>query len=712
VEKSRFTLAGYTVDLRRSVISDNEKSVAVEPKVLRVLLLLAQRQNEVVTHSEIMDTVWRDMEVVPNALQRCIAILRKCLGDDAKRQAIIATHTKIGYRLVVPVHWLSQTETEPQTADAEISGNRRFAFAGYSIVVLLLLMGVTWFSSDNHNEEQTAYHQSQPLTYTDAHESQAIFSRDGNYAVFTRYAGGCQVHILARHIATGVETQLTQASGVYQDIDFTDDGRELVFAQQAQCQQLQSKIMLAGVTSDKMSCWGLATLDFAQALQAPQVPLSRYNCVAEQLSSPKSVANHHYVFLQQIENTSSLQRYDDLSQSAQLFFQSAEREIYHFDYDARAQRFAVFSRDSQLNHYLTLLDNQGQEKQTAVIRLKAGMVGFQKLKGNFEPKGRYMLLVYEGQLYQLDFNGELTQVATPESRLLSVDRHPTQPQIVAVAGHKDIDIARLTLQQTGVFGQGVASVDSAGQGDLNSVTTPYPSMLRTAAQERLPLFQPGGEAIAFISDRSGLEQIWLWQDGKLVQLTDNSLKDDIHSYAWAKDGQRLAWAAGGVVQITDIKGQTLAHPLGTAVKAVLAAAPSDSWLVTLHDGKYNSLYLLEMPTQKLTPYHISNIEQAFVHSSGIVVRNLTGEVIALPLNPAESEERQRLMTASKSLFVYQDKIISVDAQLSLNQYDLNGDFIRPVKALKPNAWQVTDLQQGQLLLSQFIAINTELVLMH
>ena len=104
-EKNIFYIADIKIDISRSVVIRNELHTQIEPKVLQVLLLLAKRQNEVVTHKEIMDHIWQGTEVVPNALQRCIAILRKVLIDNAKSPTIIATHPRIGYRLIAEVRW-------------------------------------------------------------------------------------------------------------------------------------------------------------------------------------------------------------------------------------------------------------------------------------------------------------------------------------------------------------------------------------------------------------------------------------------------------------------------------------------------------------------------------------------------------------------------------------------------------------------------------
>ncbi len=62
-----FYVSNFKVDLSRSVIVKQESQTKVEPKVLKVLLLLAEHQGEVVTHDTIKAKVWQGAEVVPNA---------------------------------------------------------------------------------------------------------------------------------------------------------------------------------------------------------------------------------------------------------------------------------------------------------------------------------------------------------------------------------------------------------------------------------------------------------------------------------------------------------------------------------------------------------------------------------------------------------------------------------------------------------------------
>ena len=95
-----------------------ENLITLEPKVLQVLLRLAKSPGELVTHQELLQHAWPDVVVEANALQRCIAQLRKTFNDDAKTQQVIRTHPKKGYSLIAKVSW-------QQTDKPAVSSNNK-----------------------------------------------------------------------------------------------------------------------------------------------------------------------------------------------------------------------------------------------------------------------------------------------------------------------------------------------------------------------------------------------------------------------------------------------------------------------------------------------------------------------------------------------------------------------------------------------------------
>ena len=104
-------------------------SVRLEPKVMDVLVRLAQRPGEVVTRDELFDAVWPGVVVGDEALTQSIIKLRRALGDDSRAPSYIETISKRGYRLIAPV----QPDAEPTHVPTR---RRPWALAGVVAGVL------------------------------------------------------------------------------------------------------------------------------------------------------------------------------------------------------------------------------------------------------------------------------------------------------------------------------------------------------------------------------------------------------------------------------------------------------------------------------------------------------------------------------------------------------------------------------------------------
>src|SRR5690349_24213190 len=97
-----FQIGEWIVSPRLNSLSQNGHSVRIEPKVMQVLLCLAQEQ-DVVSKEKLMQKVWADTFVTDDVLTRSISELRKIFADNPKNPRFIQTIPKGGYRLLLPV---------------------------------------------------------------------------------------------------------------------------------------------------------------------------------------------------------------------------------------------------------------------------------------------------------------------------------------------------------------------------------------------------------------------------------------------------------------------------------------------------------------------------------------------------------------------------------------------------------------------------------
>jgi len=106
----QFRLNQWLVQPALNRISGPEGDIQIEPRVMRVLLVLAEEPGEVVTRLRLLDEVWGDTVVGEEILTRAVSELRRVFGDSARKPDYIETIRHHGYRLIVEVR---PAEAEP-----------------------------------------------------------------------------------------------------------------------------------------------------------------------------------------------------------------------------------------------------------------------------------------------------------------------------------------------------------------------------------------------------------------------------------------------------------------------------------------------------------------------------------------------------------------------------------------------------------------------
>ena len=124
--KQGFKLGSFEVRPLTGEVSGADGVAHLEPKVMEVLAALAQRPGEVVEREELLARVWGARAAVADEpLTRCIAELRRVLGDSRQTPVFIQTIPKRGYRLLCPVTPLAARPVSP--APAQSAAAERFA---------------------------------------------------------------------------------------------------------------------------------------------------------------------------------------------------------------------------------------------------------------------------------------------------------------------------------------------------------------------------------------------------------------------------------------------------------------------------------------------------------------------------------------------------------------------------------------------------------
>lgn len=132
-------IGDWRVDPAANELERAGESVRVEPKVMQVLLVLAERGG-VVSREELLSTVWPGVVVGEEALTQAIIKLRRALGDDSRSPSYIQTISKRGYRLIAPVRRRDALTAAAEPAASLRGWRRRVVLAGLSAGVASALL--------------------------------------------------------------------------------------------------------------------------------------------------------------------------------------------------------------------------------------------------------------------------------------------------------------------------------------------------------------------------------------------------------------------------------------------------------------------------------------------------------------------------------------------------------------------------------------------
>jgi DNA-binding winged helix-turn-helix (wHTH) protein/TolB-like protein/Flp pilus assembly protein TadD len=109
------------VEVSRFRVLREGRTLALEPKAIEALIFLLDRPGRLVEKDELLNGVWKESFVTPNAMTRIIAQLRRELGDDAKTPHIIQTVPTRGYVFLPEVRWHEEELPRALTGEAALT---------------------------------------------------------------------------------------------------------------------------------------------------------------------------------------------------------------------------------------------------------------------------------------------------------------------------------------------------------------------------------------------------------------------------------------------------------------------------------------------------------------------------------------------------------------------------------------------------------------
>ncbi|MBT1062342.1 winged helix-turn-helix domain-containing protein [Bowmanella sp. Y26] len=517
----QFRLGQAQIDLTRNQIILAGVVQTMQPKAMAVLAELVRAQGRVVSMDELLQGVWPDTIVTPNTLQRCIAQLRKALGDDSREQNIIRTHAKQGYSLEMAAEFAAPM---PPASLAVKRGGLSIPYLVVAGLVLLTLMVAGFYLKP---EGQHSYGHMHYLTTTTGKESFASYSPDGRFVVFHRFEGQCENHLWSKDLHSQQETRLTKEAGYFQQHSFAPGGDRLTFVGKSLCGK-----------ADVPECWELKILDVAAALTTAQDAQTRMSCDDGRLYGPQWMNNGNIALLKKPHQGQwQLISYHVRDNLEQLLFAPDGQRLYNLAYSAGLDKLALLGKTQDGKDQLTLLSSDGEVTSSAELQWPMALSQFDLLELSFHPSQPKLLVYNTHHQFEVDFSGRVTPISLATAKAIySLVYAPHQDKLLAAYGMQDWHFY-------------LHSFDSDGQTPRS-----LPEKWESTFADKEARFQPQGELIAYVSNRSGQEQVWL-MDGQRTWQLSQFTHGPIAGLSWSPSGQQLLVNHIDRLLLLDMHGQ-------------------------------------------------------------------------------------------------------------------------------------------------------------
>lgn len=500
----------YRLDAAAKVLFRGEQPVHLTRKAVETLIVLAARSPEVATKEEIMSSVWQDRVVDEANLAQNIAVIRKALAAAPGDPAYIETFPGRGYRLLGPVavDLPGRSPVEDggnvSAGSAELEPGRRRprrwwpALAG----VAALLVGVLFLLVAVRRDSPEPTPTITPVTRLSGKEFQPTISPDGSMAAFVwQETGQALPGIWVQKFGEPAPRQISTPGYSWSSPAWSPDGRQIA-------------CLRFGPTTGEIVI--LPAAGGEARMVAPVLP-TRFGL-----------------------------------------------SYHHLDWSPDGEWLAVDDTPSlsqPLSIFLVNLRTGARQRLTQPEEMIIGDVA-----PRFSPDGRTLAFIrafhrsYQ-EVFTIPLSGGAPRQRTSDSRMVSAVDWTSDGLLFGSSRGGSFRIWRLAEGKapapTAIYGEfpiqfsycrrTARLVYSLVQNDPNiwrltfAPSVGWKRVIASSGQDASPQYSPDGTRIAFRSDRSGEEQLWVCNaDGSNpVQVTFGAGRPSVPR--WSPDGRRLVF---------------------------------------------------------------------------------------------------------------------------------------------------------------------------
>ena len=512
---------------RLNRVEDSERSVSLEPKIMQVLVCLADSHGEVVTKERLFAEVWDGAYVTEDVLTRAVGELRRIFGDDPAHPRVIETIRKTGYRLIAvprPVGEPDAQESRSAAPSPERGAPSRALLpllfllgAGVAAIVMLAVRSARRPASAGPMRVRT-------LTALPGNTRDPAVSPDGTRVAFAWNGGsGDSYSLYVQLVNAETPLRLTHEPGFEDRLPaWSPDGERIAFTRSsADGCEVSVVSSLGGPARALLPC---GDGQYRRLAWSPDG--SRIAFPSRQSGSPLRI---------ELVSLPTLARQVVTHPPAGILGDSSPS----FSPDGRTLAFARNVTEGVSDVYRVSVEGNGEKRLTFDDRDTMGLdwsIDGSSILFSSSRAGIYSLWRVSSD------GGDPAWVAGGGAKM----KHPSTARARRVIAYENwiyaVNLWRIPSREVGSGEPKRARLTEAGD-EWNFA----------------PAFSPSGDRIAFVSTRSGSDEVWTADtEGRgLARLTSFG-GARLESPRWSPDGTRLAFSArrkaSSEIQLLDLRG--------------------------------------------------------------------------------------------------------------------------------------------------------------